>query len=127
MWRQFMQDCRDLWSWLSGHKPEVVSAPRLPEPNEPPQGWYAWECERFTRCPSAFWLDPRRYDGTEFAFVDPTPEDIRRAQDAVAGVFGIQVIRPLHFSQKSGNPYASLLNGNALAQSSLANQLQRGI
>lgn len=39
--------------------------------------WFAWECEQYQRSP-AWWVDPYRYHGTEFALPNPPQASINR-------------------------------------------------
>lgn len=44
---------------------------------EKPFDWFAWECEQYSET-GAPWFDHYRYDGTPFAYKDPSEADRRK-------------------------------------------------
>ena len=79
--------------WLVPPMP-VIGLPAPVAVIAPPRGfksWFAWEAVEYTAVPSAFWLDPFRFGHR------PTPEEEREAQDRLAAMFGLKVVRPLEY------------------------------
>lgn len=68
---------RRLWGkiqeWL-GIEPEPFDIPALPPLQ--PFDWFTWECELHSAT-GAWWFDPWRYEGTPYAYPDPSQESIR--------------------------------------------------
>lgn len=80
LWRAFKL-------WWFGEEPCVALgslAVQLSEwaQTEAGKDWFAWECEQYAKCPTAFWFDHWRYRGSKFAYPEPTEPQRRANWDA---------------------------------------------
>lgn len=78
LWQRLCADFRDLLRLLRGEEPEPLTLGdmlkmTLPQVPTETVDWFVWECEQYAASP-VFWFNHWRYEGTEWAYPDPTNE-----------------------------------------------------
>lgn len=111
--QRLKDDWRDLLALLRGEYSEDVDVAEVMMGTMPPApdqdiDWFVWECEQYAKSP-VFWFDHWRYEGTEWAYPEPSERERRivynRSLARQIAIFGDARVR------KQGNDLASILGG----------------